>query len=124
MNCKFCKNYIIEEDMCDFCQFEYKHASVLLDNWSIFGLDADGESEWAHIQILDRLHEKGIECLFADIWYNENIAFIIGAKADADDIAKALNLHKECVYTEFEHGMVILNLFQEKYLNGDLDEGE
>jgi hypothetical protein len=56
-----------------------------------------------------------------DIWFYD-IAFIIGCNESKDKIARALNMHKESVYVDDLHGFIILNLFQEKYLRGLLDE--
>lgn len=82
--------------------------------WDILKLD-EGE-EWAHIALLDRLHEKGIDCYFADMWGSDEVAFLTGCKANQSEIAKALNMHSKTVYVDYEHCFVILNLFQEKIL--------
>lgn len=85
-------------------------------DWDILSLDE--KYDRTHIALVDRLHEKGIECYFADIWGCDEIAFLVSCKAHSDKIARALNIHKECIYNDFEHEFVILNLFQEKYLRG------
>ena len=79
--------------------------------------------EWSHLQLQYRLQTKNIECLFADIWSDNNIAFIIGCKANSSRVANALNIHEEAIYDDFEHSFMIINLFMEKYLRGyDLKE--
>lgn len=83
-------------------------------NWDILTLD-DGD-EWPHMALLDRLHDGGIDCYFADMWGSEEIAFLIGCKADVDELANVLNMYKEAIYVDQEHCFVILNLFQEKTL--------
>ena len=122
MNCRFCTHY--KEDNCELCQFEYDehYNPYAKDDWDIFKLKE--EDGWEHIQILDRLHYKNIECLFADIWFDNNMAFLIGCKKNENDVARALNIHEEVVYNDFEHGMMIINLFQEKYIRGCLDENK
>lgn len=90
-----------------------------MSNWNILTLDQN--EEWAHIALLDRLHEKGIDCYFADMWGSDEVAFLIGCGvADDEKIANALNMHTEAIYHDWEHCFVILNLFQEKYLRGGL----
>lgn len=113
MKCNFCSNYMSELDRCKFCSFE-PDDFYTRDDWDI--LDLDDEVEWSHIQILNRLHSKGVPCVFADIFFGENIAYLTGCNAGSDKIAKVLGLHKESVYGNLDSGLVILNLFQEKYI--------
>ena len=113
--CTYCKHYIDKNSICEYCEFEYHHW-YSKDDWDIFGMDDD--YEWSHLQIQYRLEAKGIECLFADIWYDENIAYIVGVKAKKERVASVLGVNNECVYDDSEHGLMILNLFQEKYLRG------
>ena len=80
------------------------------DDFDILSL-WEGE-EWAHTALLDRLHEKDIDCYFADMW--EDVAFLIGCTSNRERIARALDMHEDCVYVDSEHCFVILNLFQEK----------
>lgn len=119
--CGFCKNYNYHSKECNFCSFEYEEAFHLeSDDWSIFGLDDD--LEWSHLQIMYRLKAKGIECLSADIWFDENLAIVIGADASAVDVANALNVSEKVVYDVGLKPLYIINLFEEKYLRGmDLD---
>lgn len=84
--------------------------------WDIFDLGPD----WEHKEILYRLWDKKIECLFVDIWFDNNVAYIIGCYERPDEIAKALNIHEDCIYGGTEKGIIILNLFQEKYIRGML----
>lgn len=98
---------------CDYCNFEYLEWYIK-DDWDILSLNDD--YEWSHLQIQYRLKAKGIDCLTADIWCDKNIAYIVGAKAHSDEVAKALGIHQECVYDDSEKGFMILNLFQEKFI--------
>ena len=109
-------------ERCKFCHFEYCEDKyfqyIKSDDWDIFNLD---ENEWEHLQILDRLYSKDIQCYQADIWWDNNMAYLLGCRASTDEIAKALNLHPEVVYNDGEQDFIFLNLFQEKYLRGILD---
>ena len=109
-------------ERCKYCQYEFcedkYYQNLKSDDWDIFNLDED---EWEHLQILDRLYSKDIQCYQADIWWDNNMAYLLGCRASTDKIAKALNLHKEVVYNDGEQDFVLLNLFQEKYLRGILD---
>lgn len=117
MKCNYCAHFIDETTVCEYCKFEY-HEIYTDDNWDIFSLD--DEIEWSNFQIQYRLKQQGIECLYADIWYDNNIAFIIGAKANAARVARALRIHVESIYDDFEHGFMILNLLEEKLLRKGL----
>ena len=121
--CRYCENYYEGLDRCRFCIFEYSNdkylQSIKSDDWDIFNLD---ENEWEHLQILDRLYSKDIQCYQADIWWDNNMAYLLGCRASTDKIAKALNLHEEVVYNDGEQDFILLNLFQEKYIRGMLDE--
>ena len=122
MNCRICNNYMSELDTCKFCHFEYDedYNPFRRDDWDILNLDL--EEEWTHIQIADRLKYKGIEFLMVDIWTDDNMAWIIGCRESDSTVADALNIHKECIYNDSEHSLMILNLFQEKYIRGVLDD--
>ena len=106
-----------ELDTCKFCHFERdkSYNPFSKDDWDIMSLDAD--DGWEHEQIRDRLHLKGIDCYGADIWFDNNMAFLMGVNpSDLDRIADALKLHKEVIYMDGEHQFMILNLYQEKHL--------
>ena len=119
--CRVCDNYLRGAETCKYCQFEWAvdYPPTSDGEWDI--LDLDDNIEWSHLQIIDRLYAKGIECLSADIWYENNLAYIIGAKASRERVAEVLGVHDEVVYEQPELCLMILNLFQEKYLRGDLD---
>ena len=144
MKCKDCMFYMDVLDTCMFCDYvsktecdedflievqkrinddkyvEHLKESLARDKkWDILNLKE--EDGWEHMQIQQRLFDKGIECLFADIWFDDNIAFILGCKNGSERVARALNVHEEVIYNDFEHGLMILNLFQEKYLRGLLE---
>lgn len=110
MKCNYCANYMGELERCKYCSFEYSE-EYTRDDWDI--LDLDEELEWNHLQILYRLWAEDVECLFADI-FNDDVAFLVGCNADSWKIAEVLGLHQECVYNDFTHQLIILNLFQEK----------
>lgn len=114
MKCKFCKNYLEESDNCKFCKFEFNedYNPFLRDDWDIFELEDD--YGWSHIQIMDRLYLKGIDCYYADMWPDDDMAFLMGCNSNQSEIANALNLHKDSIYPDDEHCMFILNLYKEK----------
>ena len=116
MKCKFCGNYMSELDTCKFCHFELdENIPSNSDDWDIMSLNE--EDGWEHEQILDRLHLNGIDCYQADIWFDNNMAFLMGVNpSDKDRIARVLGLHRDVIYYDGEHSFMILNLFQEKHL--------
>ena len=117
--CRVCDNYLRGMEQCKFCSFEWASDYPPTDDidWDI--LDINDDIEWGHFQLRDRLYYKGIECLMTDIWYDNNLALIIGARANGEQIAEALNIHPEVVYDFSDNGLMILNLYQEKCLRDD-----
>ena len=61
------------------------------DEWNILHLDDN--VEWSHHQIMYRLKSKNIECLAADIWWDNNLAYIIGAKARTERVKMELGVN-------------------------------
>lgn len=120
--CKYCMHHIEETDECTFCRYETDeeklYRSLRRDDWDILNLDDD--EEWSHLQIQKRLHRKGIDCVSCDVWVDDNVAWLMGCNAKSFEIARALNIHEETVYNDADHSFVILNLFQEKWLRGEL----
>lgn len=119
--CRVCNNYLNGLERCKFCSFEWaeEYPPCNDDEWDI--LDLDYDIEWGHLQLIDRLFYKGIDCLSADIWWDNNLAIIIGCKASKSKVANALHISEKIIYDDMEHGLMILNLFQEKYLRGMLE---
>lgn len=109
--CNYCNNYLINVDRCKFCHFEYDEFYTR-DDWDILDLDCD--IEWSHLQILNRLHSKGLPCLFVDIWSDDNIAWLVGCNVYTSKLAEVLCMHEECIYNQTDQAFVILNLYQEK----------
>lgn len=122
MKCKICKNYDFNKNNCSQCEFKFDEELYWNNDeeWDI--LNMDGEYEWEHLQIQYRLKSKNIECLAADIWWDNNLAYVLGAKASAQSVAEALGVHKECVYDAVEMPLIIINLFKEKYIRGILSK--
>lgn len=116
--CRICANYMSELDTCKYCHFEYdtSYTPFRDDDWDILNLKE--EDGWEHIQIIDRLHYKHIDCYSADIWYGDKMAYLIGCYASEEELSRVLGLHKESIYRT-EHGLVILNLYQEKCIRND-----
>lgn len=109
--CNYCKNYLDNIDKCKFCQFEYDEFYTR-DDWDILDLDCD--MEWTHLQILYRLHSKGLPCLFVDIWSDNNLAILLGCNVFTSKIADVLGVHEECIYNWSDQSMIIINLYMEK----------
>jgi len=122
MNCKFCQNYLSELERCKFCHFEFDESydPFKSDNWDILNLKE--EDGWEHIQILDRLRLKGVDCYQADIWFGNNIAVLIGCMADKSVLSRVLNINEDVIYCDYEQGNIILNLYQEKCLRRKVDK--
>ena len=84
--------------------------------WDILNL----EDTWPHKQILQRLHEYNIDCYAVDV-FNDEIAWVIGCWFNRDDdnrIADALNIPKDVIYMDWEHGVVFINLYKLKVIRG------
>lgn len=93
-----------------FNQEKEKFDILKLDN------ESDFCDEWAHKKILKRLHNHNVDCFFVDIWTCDSVAIITGIRSTENKVARVLGIHKECIYYDFEHDFMILNLFQEKVL--------
>lgn len=107
--CKYCANHLSELDTCKYCSFEYD-SNIVRDDWDIFKLNWELD---IHKDILYRLWSKGIECVHADIWYDNHTAYLLGCFASPSAIADALNLHNDVVYGNLDNGLVVLNLYKE-----------
>ena len=90
-------------------------------NWDILNICEDN---WAHLEILDRLHEEGIDCYFVDMWFDD-IVIIIGYREQhaygGYEIANALNIPQEIIYYDSEHSFVFINLYQLKAIRANVD---
>ena len=119
--CTICNNYNFNTEECSRCEFEYGEELYWnRDDFDIFKID--DEYEWSHLQMMRRLKSEGIECLYADMWWDNNLAIVIGADASRERVASALNVHRDCVYDLGTMPMYILNLLQEKLIR--LGDGE
>lgn len=116
--CNYCSETTNDGSDCPHCQFQYdeNYFPYKSDDWDILNLDDN--IEWSHLQILYRLHLNGIECLKTDIWTNKGIALLFGVKSNKSTVARILKIHEECIYSEWDEPLWILNLFQEQYLRG------
>ena len=88
-------------------------------NWDILALDED---EWEHLQILDRLHEEGINCYFVDMWLDDVVIVIGYREGGAYEISSALNIPEDVVYYDVEHAFVFINLYQLKAIRAGVDK--
>lgn len=114
--CEVCTNYMHQLDRCKYCNFEWDEDAPWCrdDDWDIFKLDDN--YEWSHLQIMYRLKYKGIDCLSADIWWDDDMAYVLSPDADEGRVARALKIHKDCVYYDHLHGWMILDLYKEKVI--------
>ena len=121
MKCKICTNYNFVDEVCCNCEFEFDEDLYWNNDekWDILELDDD--YEWSHLQIMYRLMSKNIECLTADIWWDGDLAYVVGANKSTHDVAEALGVHKEVVYDAGLKPLYIINLFKEKWLRGVLE---
>ena len=107
---------------CKFCVFQYDDSLPWTDDseWDV--LDIDDDAEWSFLQIQYRLKSRGIDCLQVLNWADGDSIVLIGIRAFRDVVAKALGVNEECIEEDGEIGIMVVNLFKEKYLRGDLDE--
>ena len=117
--CSVCENYLtgLKEPRCKFCNFEWAK-ELIKDDWDILNEDDSWVDEHS---IRDRLWAKGIECLSADIWADDNIAIIYGYGGNQGRVADALGINKKCVYVDPLHDVTIINLLEEKFLRYNKD---
>lgn len=119
--CRVCDNYLGGLDTCKFCHFEWAtdYSPTNDVEWDL--LDLDDEVEWSFLQIQDRLKYKGIDCLQVINWFDDNVIVLIGIRAYADRVANALGVHREVISEDSDVGIMVINLFREKYLRGDVE---
>ena len=122
MKCNVCDNYLRGLEVCKFCSFEWATETPWVNDidWDI--LDIDDEVEWSHLQIQYRLKAKGIDCLMVVQWWTDNIVVIVGAKASSEKVARALGVDERVISNDYEVGIMILNLYQEKCIRLGLDD--
>ena len=112
--CRICENYLVGLDTCKFCSFELCDDYPPCNDDEFDILDLNDDVEWSHLQILDRLHSKGLSCSFADIWSDNNIAMLLGCNVFTSKIAEVLGVHEESIYNWTDQAMIIINLYQER----------
>lgn len=120
--CRVCENYLRGVDTCKFCHFEWALEYPPTDDYGWDVLDLDDDVEWSFLQIMDRLHYKGIDVLQVINWFDDNVIILIGVKDYADKVARALGVHEDCIVSDLDLGIMVINLFKEKWLRGELEE--
>lgn len=113
--CKSCNNFLTKLERCKFCHFDLKERRSNDKFFNLLSLD-DGEK--LKFQIISHLYNKGIECLYVDVCSENNLVLLIGIDESKSKIAKTLGIHKDVIYQDSKHNLVMLNLFQEKFLRG------
>ena len=119
MNCRICANMMDELNTCKFCSFELDEDKIFSENHHFDILNMNEDDGWEHHQIMDRLRANGVHCYTADIW-SDDVAYIVGC-TDQTRVAKLLGMHEEAIYVDWENNWMFLNLFQERYIRGELE---
>ena len=120
--CHICSNYLHGINRCKYCSFEYDDDLPWTNDteWDIFSIDDD--VEWSFLQIQYRLKSKGIDVLQVWNWCpDDNAIVLVGVRAYPDKVAKALQIHRESIVSDLDVGIMVINLFKEKYLRGDVE---
>ena len=90
-----------------------------MSDWDIFELDDEGE--WSFLQIQYRLKDYGIDCLQVLNWFpDDNSIVLMGVRGYPERVAKALGVHMDSIVSDSDVGIMVINLFKEKYLRGEL----
>lgn len=114
MKCHICSNYLHGLERCKYCEFEYDESLPWCDDteWDIF--DVDSEVEWSFLQIQYRLKSKGVDCLQVLDWWDNSVIVLIGVVAFPWKVARALGVHEECISSDSDIGIMVINLYKEK----------
>lgn len=90
-------------------------------DWDILNLEDD---DW-HLQILDHLHDEGVDCYFVDMWLDD-VVIVMGYRGGGYpsryEISTALNIPEDIVYYDHEHAFVFINLYQLKAIRCGADK--
>ena len=122
--CHICSNYLHGIERCKYCSFEFDDDLPWTNDreWDIFEIDDD--EEWSFLQIQYRLKSKGIDVLQVYNWYpDDNAMVLVGVRAYPDRVARALGVHQECIVSDLDVGIMVINLYMERHLRGEcMDE--
>lgn len=111
--CKICEHYLFGIGRCKFCNFQYDDSLPWTsDDWDIF--DVDSEVEWSFLQIQYRLKSCGVDCLQVLDWWDNSVIVLIGVRAFPSKVASALGVNEECISSDADIGIMVINLYQEK----------
>ena len=122
MKCHICSNYLHGIERCKYCSFEYDDDLPWTNDvdWDIFAIDDD--TEWSFLQIQYRLKSKGVDCLSVYNWYpDDNCIVLVGVRGRPDRVADALGVNQECIVSDLDVGIMVVNLYMEKCLRGDVE---
>ena len=117
MKCHICSNYLHGIERCKYCSFEYDDNLPWTNDteFDIFSIDDD--VEWSFLQIQYRLKSKGVDVLQVYNWYpDDNCIVLIGVRAYPDRVARALGVHRDCIVSDLDAGIMVVNLYMEKCL--------
>ena len=116
MKCHICSNYLQGIQRCKYCSFEFDDDLPWTNDVDFDILNIDNDVEWDFLQIQYRLKSKGIDVLQVLSWWDDNILVLIGIRAYADKVARALGVNRECIVEDLEVGIMVINLFKEKVM--------
>ena len=116
MKCHICDNYLHGLERCKYCSFEYRDDLPWTNDveWDIF--DIDDDVEWSFLQIQYRLKAKGVDVLQVINWCDGDAIVLIGVHAYPSKVAMALQVSEECISSDLDMGIMVVNLFKEKCL--------
>ena len=114
--CHICENYLHGIERCKYCSFEYDDNLPWTNDvdWDIFEIDDD--VEWSFLQIQYRLKSKGIDVLQVLNWGDDDSIVLTGVRAYPEKVAKALGVNTECIVSDSDVGIMVVNLFKEKVM--------
>ena len=117
--CHICSNYNHIHEECSNCKFEYDDNLPWTndDSWDIFKINDD--EEWSHLQIMYRLKKFDIDVLQVYNWVpDDNSIVLVGVRAYPERVARALGVDMESIVSDLDAGIMVINLFKERYLRG------
>ena len=116
MKCHICSNYLQGIERCKYCSFEFDDGLPWTNDVDFDIMDIVDEVEWSFLQIQYRLKSKGIDVLQVLNWYDDNSIVLTGVRAYPEKVARALGVNQECIVSDSDVGIMVINLFKEKVM--------
>ena len=114
--CHICENYLHGIERCKYCSFEYDDNLPWTNDNDFDIFEIDDDVEWSFLQIQYRLKSKGIDVLQVLNWGDDDSIVLTGVRAYPEKVAKALGVNKECIVSDSDVGIMVINLFKEKVI--------